>query len=227
MYNELKDDLISGIVFLAPIFVTFYVAYWLFGIVMDLPGMNMFPTTDFPIFNRLIHFLVVALILGFFLVGIGHLVRTVLSTYAQDWRDKIMNKIPGLRIIYKATKLAVETVSSSTTEFEKPVKIELGGIRLTGFKTGTTQDGRNIVFLPTTPNITTGFLLELEDDKVQIADETVEEALTRLISIGFGDSQKEVKAEFMNQDADAGDEVESEGTNNDGDSSEKSSSGKS
>ncbi|KXB07984.1 hypothetical protein AKJ56_02045 [candidate division MSBL1 archaeon SCGC-AAA382N08] len=200
MFDRLKKDLIGGVVFVAPIVITLYVAYWVFNFVMDLPGIDALPTTGIPILNRVITFLIAMTIIGVFLVGVGHLTRTVLSKYAQEWRDNLMNKIPILRLVYKATKLAVETLSSGTSEFKKPVKIEVSGVRLTGFKTGTTQDGRNIIFLPTTPNITTGFLLELEDDKVQIADETLEEALTRILSIGFGDSRKNVKGEYKDQD---------------------------
>lgn len=114
-----------------------------------------------------------------------------------------MTKIPVLGVIYKASRLAVETLSSGTSEFKKPVKIELGDIRLTGFKTGETSDGRQIIFLPTTPNITTGFLLEMKDEDVEISDESVKEALTRILSIGLGDSKKEeVKTVLKDQDID-------------------------
>jgi len=62
-------------------------------------------------------------------------------------------------------------------------------MRMTAFKTGkTTDDGRIVLFLPTAPNITTGFVIEIEPEDVTEVDERVEEALMRILSAGFGDS---------------------------------------
>jgi uncharacterized membrane protein len=64
-------------------------------------------------------------------------------------------------------------------------------MRMTGFKTGKrTDDGRDILFLPTAPNITTGFVVEVDPDSYTEVDETVEEALTRVLSAGFGDTKE-------------------------------------
>ena len=43
------------------------------------------------------------------------------------------------------------------------------------------------MFLPTAPNITTGFVIEVDPDDITETDERVEEALTRVLSAGFGD----------------------------------------
>ena len=91
--------------------------------------------------------------------------------------------------------MAVETVlSSSTEEFQKPVKIEpWEGMRMTAFKTGkTTDDGREVVFMPTAPNITTGFVIELEPEDIVDEDESVESALTRVLSAGFGKEETDM-----------------------------------
>lgn len=55
---------------------------------------------------------------------------------------------------------------------------------MAGFKTGNcAPDGREVVFIPTAPNITTGFIVEL--------DGSVEDALTRVISCGFGEAPQQ------------------------------------
>ena len=60
---------------------------------------------------------------------------------------------------------------------------------MTAFNTGkTTEDGRAVLFLPTAPNITTGFVIEVDPDAYETTDETVEDALTRVLSAGFGDT---------------------------------------
>ena len=47
-----------------------------------------------------------------------------------------------------------------------------------------------MLFLPTSPNITTGYVIEVEPDRYEHIDESVEDALTRVLSAGFGDSQE-------------------------------------
>ena len=60
---------------------------------------------------------------------------------------------------------------------------------MTAFKTGKrTEDGRDVLFLPTAPNITTGFVVEVDPDAYEETDERVEDALTRVLSAGFGET---------------------------------------
>ncbi len=72
------------------------------------------------------------------------------------------------------------------------MKLEVwDGMRMTAFKTGqTTEDGREVLFLPTAPNITTGYVVEVEPHRYEEIDERVEEALTRILSAGFGDTDR-------------------------------------
>ncbi|MEF8863805.1 MAG: DUF502 domain-containing protein, partial [Haloarculaceae archaeon] len=100
---------------------------------------------------------------------------------------------PGLRVVYNASKMAVETAVTGTEELQAPVKLETwDGLRMTAFKTGKqTDDGRDVLFLPTAPNITTGFVIEVEPDQYTVTDESVEDALTRVLSAGFGESKRE------------------------------------
>jgi uncharacterized membrane protein len=88
--------------------------------------------------------------------------------------------------------MAVETAVSGTEELQAPVKLETwNGLRMTAFKTGKrTDDGRDVLFLPTSPNITTGFVIEVEPDQYTVSDESVEDALTRVLSAGFGESKR-------------------------------------
>jgi uncharacterized membrane protein len=49
-----------------------------------------------------------------------------------------------------------------------------------------------VLFLPTAPNITTGFVMEVEEDRVEETGERVEEALTRVLSAGFAESAHQI-----------------------------------
>ena len=73
---------------------------------------------------------------------------------------------------------------------QTPVKVEVwGGMRVTAFKTGKqTADGRLLVFLPTSPNVTSGLLMEVDPEDVTETDEHVEDALGRILRAGFGES---------------------------------------
>jgi uncharacterized membrane protein len=64
---------------------------------------------------------------------------------------------------------------------------------MTAFRTGKkTRDGKIVLFMPTAPNITTGFVIEVEPDRIEETGETVEEGMTRVLSAGFAESAHQV-----------------------------------
>ncbi|GGL48879.1 DUF502 domain-containing protein [Halocalculus aciditolerans] len=183
-----KRDVASGLIVLVPILVTLYIVYWLYQAIAGLPFLantNLHPAT------RVLLTLVIFVLLVF---AIGYLMRTALGTFVEAQIDDLINRLPGLRVVYNASKMAVETALSDGSEFQRPVKIETWpGHRMTAFKTGkTTEDGREVLFIPTSPNITTGFVVEVDPDDIVETDENVEDALTRVLSAGFGESERDV-----------------------------------
>ncbi|MDY6775538.1 MAG: DUF502 domain-containing protein [Halobacteria archaeon] len=189
---RLRRDLASGLVILAPVAVTAYIAYWLFDKIASLPGAKFFGITPYASVNQFVRVVVSVFVIVVLLGVVGRLVRTAMGVVVERQVDRLANSIPGLRMVYNATKMGVETAIGGADEFQKPVKVEFEGARLTAFKTGnTTDDGREILFLPTAPNITTGFVIELEPERIEETDESVEDALTRTLSAGFGDANKD------------------------------------
>jgi uncharacterized membrane protein len=190
-----KRDFASGLIVLLPILVTLYVVYWLLS---RLAGLA--PATEplGPWASALLMVVVFALLV----MAVGYLMRTALGTLVEGYIDLLFNRLPGLRIIYNASKMAVETALTGTGDLQAPVRVTVwDGMRMTAFKTGKrTADGREILFLPTSPNITTGFVIEVEPDEYVEVDETVEEALTRVLSAGFGEDDKEELAASLLQD---------------------------
>jgi uncharacterized membrane protein len=178
-----KRDFASGLVVLVPLLVVAFVVSWLYGQLATVP-VNIEPP---PL--RVAVTLVVFVLLVF---AIGYLMRTALGGIVEEVIDDVVNQIPGLRVLYNASKMAVETAVGGTDELQAPVKVETwDGLRMTAFKTGkTTDDGRELLFLPTAPNITTGFVVEVEPDAYEETEETVEDALTRVLSAGFGDTEE-------------------------------------
>ncbi|MFU8866383.1 DUF502 domain-containing protein [Natronococcus sp.] len=202
-----KRDFASGLIVLGPILVTLYVIYWLYGLIAGLtPGLILDEAALRPLipgegaqaqqtreeiaqFLRVIVALTVLVILTF---SVGYLMRTTVGGLVERLVDNVANRVPVIRVVYNASKMAAETAFGEQDSLQKPVKLETWeGLRMTAFKTGkVTEDGREVLFLPTSPNITTGFVIEVESSRITELDEDVEDALTRVLSAGFGDSSR-------------------------------------
>ncbi|MEF8775545.1 MAG: DUF502 domain-containing protein [Haloarculaceae archaeon] len=205
MASSWKRDFASGLVILLPVLVVAYVVFWLYNNLTRIP----IPIDSPPL--RVALTLVVFVLLVF---AIGYMMRTAAGSIFESVLDDLMNHLPGLRVVYNASKMAVDTALSGTDELQTPVKLEVwGGLRMTAFKTGkTTTDGRDVLFLPTAPNITTGFVIEVDPSRYVEADERVEDALTRILSAGFGDADEMGRsvAELV-EESDAGDAAPGDG----------------
>ncbi|MFB6167625.1 MAG: DUF502 domain-containing protein [Haloferacaceae archaeon] len=177
-----KRDAASGLVVLVPLLVILLVANWLFRQIADLP----FVTQIQPVALRVLVAIVVLIALTF---AVGYLMRTTAGRIVESYIDATMNRVPLVRVLYNASKLAVETALTGTDDLQAPVRVETWpGMRMTAFKTGKrTADGREVLFMPTAPNITTGFVIEVEPERIEPTDERVEEALTRVLSAGFAE----------------------------------------
>ncbi len=198
MKGTVKSNLVSGIIVLAPVAVTLYVVLWVYGVVMDLPGANRLRFTDSAVVNEVIQLTFTVAIIVVFLFVVGYVVRTTTGVYVKGWMDSTARKLPVIGFFYNATQMAVEAVSLGAEEFNRPVKIDFDGVRFTAFKTGgKTDGGREIIFVPTAPNITSGFVVEVDPDITEDAGESTEEALTRILSAGFASAGDEELPEHL------------------------------
>ena len=178
-----KRDFASGLVVLVPLIVTGWVVYWLYGRIASISP------TGIIIENPLLEVLVTLVIFALFVLAVGYLMRTAIGRLVANAIDDAMNHVPGLRVVYNASKMAIETALSDSTILQEPVKLYTwDNIRMTAFKTGRrAPDERVLLFLPTAPNITSGFVIEVHEDDIIETDESVEDALTRILSAGFGE----------------------------------------
>ena len=178
-----KRDFASGLIVLVPLIVTIWVVYWLYGLIEGILPTGMF------LENPVLEVFVTLVIFALFVLAVGYLMRTALGSIVETVIDNAMNQVPGLRVVYNASKMAIETALSDTTTLQEPVKLYTwDNIRMTAFKTGRhAPDDRVLLFLPTAPNITSGFVIEVEEDDIIEIDESVEDALTRILSAGFGE----------------------------------------
>ncbi|MFC6720543.1 DUF502 domain-containing protein [Halobacteriaceae archaeon SHR40] len=175
-----KRDFASGLIILVPLLVTVIFLLWIYNRLVQIPV----PVESGPV--RVALSIVIFVLLVF---SVGYLMRTAVGSVLERAIDDLINQLPGLRVVYNASKMGVETALSGTDDLQAPVRLEVwDGLRMTAFKTGRqTKDGRDILFLPTAPNITSGFVIEVESDRYDEIDDTVEDALTRILSAGFGE----------------------------------------
>ncbi|MWG34751.1 DUF502 domain-containing protein [Halomarina oriensis] len=190
-----KRDFASGLIVLGPVLVTLYILRWLFVKLAGLGVISIDPTDMPDGWEAATPYVEVGLLLAVLLLltlSVGYMMRTTFGNLVESGIDSSMNRLPGLRVVYNASKMAVETAVSGPEDLQSPVKVETwNGMRMTAFKTGKkSKDGRELLFLPTAPNITTGFVVEVEPNDYTEVDETVEDALTRILSAGFGDAKE-------------------------------------
>ncbi|ELZ51462.1 hypothetical protein C464_00969 [Halorubrum coriense DSM 10284] len=230
-----KRDFASGLIVLAPLLVLLLVLRWIYQYIASIPlieGLqpDIIPAPLEPVSRVIIAFAVFATVV----LAVGYFMRTTLGRLAESAVDDTINRIPALRVVYNASKLAIETAISGTDELQSPVYIETWpGIRMTAFRTGKkTRDGKIVLFMPTAPNITTGFVIEVEPERIEETGETVEEGMTRVLSAGFAESAHQVPV-HEEDPAEGGDadgpegygHVRTDGTPGDGDGSAAGGSG--
>lgn len=194
--GRFRAYLLAGIVITAPISITFYLA-WLFVSFVDSKVTPLIPaaynpTTYLPF--GLPGLGLVIVIVALTLIGAmsaGFFGRMLMRFY-----ERLLSRMPVLRSIYSATKQIIETVvAHQSTAFREAVLVEYPrrGIWCIGFLTGVTRgevqkltDEEVLnVFLPTTPNPTSGFLLFVPRRDLIVLDMSVEEALKMVISGGI------------------------------------------
>lgn len=196
-----KKPAVAGLVVLLPVLTTVLVVSWLFEKIAQIPGNQYFNISQYTGLLQSgsipAYYLNQTLKLSLLLAGgalivtaVGRLVKTDRGFKIERMLDRVFDMIPFLSSVYNITKVTTETVFGGAEDLSQPVKIKHGDIQINGFKTGNqTSEGREIVFMPTAPNITSGLVLELPEDKIKETDESAEEALTRVLSAGFGKSE--------------------------------------
>ncbi|WP_080508464.1 DUF502 domain-containing protein [Haloparvum sedimenti] len=193
-----KRDFASGLIVLVPLIVLLLLVQWIYRHIVALPFIGELEPGWLPTGVEPVYRVVIAIVVFTTLVlAVGYFMRTTMGRVAETKLDDAINRLPALRVVYNASKLAVETALSGTDELQTPVHLETwDGIRMTAFKTGKkTTDGKVVLFMPTAPNITSGYVIEVEPERITETNESVEEAMTRILSAGFAESAHQIPVE--------------------------------
>lgn len=151
--------------------------------------------------------MLVLLFLFALIIGIGAVGRYVVFRYMMRLGDAILHKIPVISSVYKTSQELIGTILSTDAKAFKQVVL-IPFPHEASYSVGlVTRDepifnGRISVFIPTTPNPTSGYLIMYEKEKVIPIDMTVEEALRFVVSCGVlyeptKRSQLEIKEKLL------------------------------
>jgi uncharacterized membrane protein len=184
--RRLKASAVTGLIVLAPFAATLLFIQWFLGFFNGFPGAQLFQVSSYALVNQFIKLGMVVSALGVSAIGVGRVFSTKRGERLEKRIDSIFTELPVIGTVYSITKTAADTVFRRTEDFEDPVKLSYQGLRLTAFQTGnSSSDGRKMVFVPTSPNITSGFVIEVEEDRLEETDESLEQAFTKVLSAGF------------------------------------------
>jgi len=183
--KRLKRPAVAGIIVTTPFLASFLILKWFLGLFKGIPGYNIFYITSNPLVNEVLKASAFTLIGGATIIGLGKFTSTDKGVKLEEKIDLMISKLPFIGSVYSITKTATDTVLRRKEDFQHPVKLSYQGLTLTAFQTGEGKNGKKTVFVPTSPNITSGFVVEVDETQLEQTDDTLEQAFTRVLSAGF------------------------------------------
>ena len=190
IFARIRNYFIAGVVVLIPIGITVYLTIFLVSVTSKILPKEINPNNYLP-YNVPGVEIITAIV---FITVIGWLSLSFIGKRLLYIFNNILKKIPILRTIYSAIVQMTETFAKSDKEKKNVVLVEYPrkGSWAVGFATkkNSGEISRKInkklinVFVPTTPNPTSGFLLMFPEDEIIFLDLTFEEASKFIVSAG-------------------------------------------
>lgn len=194
MLRFLRRYLIGGLLIWTPILVTFFVIRFLIQLIDNSMGVLPEPWQPQNIVG--IHIPGLGLIFALAIIFLTGVLATNFfgRRLVQLW-DAFINRLPLIRTIYSSVKQVMDTVfSPSSNSFRRVLLVEYPrrGLWSIAFQTADcceaveayTQQPMISIFVPTTPNPTSGFFMMLPKDEIVVLDMSVDQALRMIISLG-------------------------------------------
>ncbi len=200
LQQDLKNDLIAGLLVVIPLATTIWLATtvsrFVLAFLTSIPKQfNPFNTLN-PVLQELINLglgLLVPL-LGILLIGL--MARNIVGRWLLEFGEGTLLRIPLAGSVYKTLKQLLETfLQGNSSRFRRVVLVEYPreGLYSLGFVTGVLSNTMQTeftetmlsVFIPTAPNPTTGWYAVVPERSVRDLDLSVEDAFRTIISAGI------------------------------------------
>ena len=193
LLTRLRNYLISGLLFWIPLILTIIVIKFFLEFINGLVPQEYLPEAIFNLDTNIPGSGIILLFLIIFITGI--LVTNILGRRLVALWEKLLNRIPGFRNIYNILKKVSDTVlNTSSQSFKKAFLIQYPskGIWVIAFQSGDYRgEAESIIgkktinlFVPTTPNPTSGFFVLIPKKDAFELDISVEDAFKLVISAG-------------------------------------------
>ncbi|RKX69517.1 hypothetical protein DRP53_07925 [candidate division WOR-3 bacterium] len=188
--SRYRRVLLTGLVVLLPIFLTIF----LFWFVIDkLSHLFRSLFNAIPVVGQLpgvVLVLIGLLVLAILVFFVGLFVQSFVGRKLLEWTERLFNRLPIFRDIYNATRDLTQTLLIKKSSFRKVVLIQFPrrGIYTIGFVTNEGRvKGKEVfyIFVPTTPNPTSGWLCIVPKNEAIEVDITINEGLKLVISGGM------------------------------------------
>ena len=213
--GRLRAYFLAGILVTAPLAITIALASWLIEFVDSriVPLIPLRYNPDVYLKEYLGYEIGIPglglIVLVIFITLVGAMTAGFLGRFIIRFGENMLNRMPVIRGVYGASKQILETVLKSQSKaFRQAVLVEYPrrGIWAVAFITGRTEgEVQNLIaddliniFLPTTPNPTSGFLLFVPKEDMILLDMSVEEAIKMVISGGIVTPPDRRPAELKN-----------------------------
>ncbi|MDD1422334.1 DUF502 domain-containing protein [Dolichospermum sp. ST_sed1] len=198
--QDLKNDLIAGLLVVIPlattIWLTITIATWVINFLTQVPKqLNPFDGLN-PILVNILNLLVGLAVPSLSILLIGLMARNIAGRWLLDFGERLLQAIPLAGQVYKTLKQLLETIlKDSNGKFRRVVLVEYPrpGIWAIAFVTGAmsneiqNQMSRPVIslFIPTTPNPTTGWYAVVPEADVINLSISVEDAFKIVVSGGI------------------------------------------
>lgn len=177
--NTIISKISKGIFAILP----FLLLFWIFSFVYELCAKIFYSVFGITNANLLITFLIFILSIAL-LYYIGHLVDKKKEFLLIKVTEFVINRIPLVKSIYSGIKEVLNIFSGKSKDgYLGVVYVNVGNMELIGFITKEEEEAF-WVFVPTTPNPTSGFVLRIAKDRVRISDLSISDGFKKIISLG-------------------------------------------
>ena len=187
LVKHVRARLLAGILVVVPLWLTYVALRFSFRHIDSFfaPGVKKWFGIAIPGLGFVLLFV--------FLYAIGVIARNMVGRSLIKFGESILNRIPLVKNIYQATKQLLEKISDpSTLGFQRAVLVEYPrpGLLAIGFVTNRVYDSKSrktfvAVFIPTTPNPTSGLFELVPEDQVINTNMSIEEAIKIVVSGGL------------------------------------------
>ena len=196
IFKALRKYFVTGMIVIIPIWVTILLLRAIVNLIQDT--FAVLPSAVHP--RTYISFFGIELLIGLVLILlIGWLAGNFFGKKFIKLGEFVLAKIPIIKTVYHGVKQLTIGVLGEKRMFSKVVLLEfpIKGLSFVGFVTGEdtqlipNHDGKKMlkIFIPTTPNPTSGFFCIAAEDQVTYLDISVDEAFKLIISAGYSNLQ--------------------------------------